>query len=399
MDKHTLDDLEVRGRRVLVRVDFNVPLEHTPTGSFAVADGTRIQAALPTIQALSRQGAKVILISHLGRPKGEPQPEFSLAPVATYLGNILEAPVTFVPHMVGRAAQQAVDNLSEGDVLMLENTRFHPGETRNDPVLADQWASLCDLFVNDAFGTAHRAHASNVGVASRVSCAAAGYLLQKELDVLHHLTDTPERPVVALIGGAKVSDKLGVLLNLLTRVDSLLVGGAMSYTFLKAMGKETGTSLVDDDRLEDARHILSVASGRLHLPLDHATSTRFAEAAQYQVHGETVPPDRMGLDIGPRTVAAYRQMILGARAVLWNGPMGVCEEPAFAQGTQAMATALAEATQRGATTVVGGGDSVAAIHKTSLAGQISHICTGGGAMLDFLEGKVLPGVAALTDRS
>ena len=399
MRKLTLDDLDMRGKRVLVRVDFNVPMLKDAAGGFAVADGTRINAALPTIEAILHAGGKPILMSHLGRPKGTPKPEFSLAPVATYLGETLGTPVDFARATVGKEVQNAISIMPEAGVLLLENTRFHRGETNNDSAFAASLAALGDLFVNDAFGTAHRAHASNVGVASRVPVAAAGYLLQRELEQLGRITKSPVRPVVALVGGAKVSDKIGVLTSLAAGVDTVLVGGAMSYTFLKALGQEMGNSLVEDDRLEDALSIYKAAGGKLRLPADHVTSTGFGDVAHRRVISGPIPQGRIGLDIGPRTVEAYRRVIHGARTVIWNGPMGVFEVPAFAEGTNAMALALVEATGRGASTVVGGGDSVAAIMQAGLANGVTHVCTGGGAMLDFLEGKTLPGVASLTDKS
>ena len=389
-----VDDLDVRGKRVLVRVDFNLPLTADRSG---VADGTRVHAALPTINKLRQSGARVILMSHLGRPKGVANPDFSLSPVAAYLGEALRSEVEFVPATVGAEAENAVSNLPHGGVLLLENTRFYPGETKNDPTLASAIAALGDIFVNDAFGTAHRAHASNVGVASCLPLSAAGYLLQRELTQLGSVTEAAAPPVVALVGGAKVSDKIGVLTNLSSKVDRILVGGAMSYTFLRALGHETGLSLVEEDRLSDALDILHLTGQKLQLPVDHVTSTAFGNVTKIQT-SEFVDSDRMGLDIGPNTITTYRQEILQARTVVWNGPMGVFEIPEFAAGTNAMAQALAEATAKGANTVIGGGDSVAAIVQAGLQDSVSHVCTGGGAMLTFLEGKTLPGVAALTDR-
>jgi len=395
MPKLGVNDLDVRGKRVLVRVDFNVPLK---SGGTAVADGTRIRAALPTIHILQQAGAKIILMSHLGRPKGAPNPALSLAPVAEYMGKELDVPAQFVPATVGQLAKEAVARLNAGDVLLLENTRFHAGETKNDPALAASLAALGDVFVNDAFGTAHRAHASNVGVACLLPLAAAGKLLQRELEQLARVTDAADGPVVALVGGAKVSDKIGVLTNLSTKVDKILVGGAMSYTFLRALGHETGRSLVEEDRLADALRIYESARGKLLLPTDHVTSTAIGDVSDVQT-SDVVLPGRMGLDVGPKTIAAYRQEILTARTVVWNGPMGVFEVAAFAEGTHAMAHALAEATLQGASTVIGGGDSVAALSQADLKEAVTHVCTGGGAMLTFLEGKTLPGVAALTDQA
>ena len=398
MDKLELDDLDVRGRRVVVRVDFNVPLRKDGQGVLQVADGTRVQAALPTIKAIIRRRGKAVLLSHLGRPKGRSVRELSLAPVAAYLRSLLEAPVRFVRSTAGPKAWQAVRAMAEGSVALLENTRFHAGETSNDPAFAASLAALGDLFVNDAFGTAHRAHASNVGIVPMMQAAAAGYLLKRELQQLARITQSPARPVVALVGGAKVSSKIGVLTNLVPSVDAVLVGGAMSYTFLKALGQPIGRSMVEKDRLVDAARILERAGGRLRLPGDHVTSTAFCDAEHRAIHVGTVPRDRMGLDIGPQTIEAYRAVILKARTVVWNGPMGVFEHPAFAEGTRAMAQALVDATRRGAATVIGGGDSIAAIKQAGLADGITHVCTGGGAMLDFLEGRTLPAVAALTDK-
>ncbi len=399
MQKLRLDELSLDGKRVLVRVDFNVPLRQHADGTRSVADGTRVRAALPTIRAIQRAGGKAILLSHLGRPKGAVRADLSLAPVANYLQAQLGASVCFVRATVGPSAVRAVDALAAGGVLLLENTRFHRGETANHADFAASLAALGDMFVNDAFGTAHRAHASNVGVASRVPQAAAGYLLDHELSQLRRITESPLRPVAALVGGAKVSDKIGVLTNLAGIVDTILVGGAMSYTFLKALGRATGRSLVEHDRLENALGIYRAARGKLRLPVDHITSTGISDIQGRALYTGDIPDGQAGLDIGPDTITAYRKAILEARTVIWNGPMGVFEVDAFAHGTNAMARTLADATRRGATTVVGGGDSVAAITQAGLADQVTHVCTGGGAMLDFLEGKTLPGVAALTDRT
>ncbi len=399
MRKLALDDLKVRGTRVLVRVDFNVPLQRDAAGRHSVSDGTRVLAALPTVNAIRRAGGKVILMSHLGRPQGVPKPGLSLSPIAAYLADSLKAPVAFVRATVGREAQEAVDALPDGGVLLLENTRFHPGEPKNDPGFASSLAALGDVFVNDAFGTAHRAHASNVGVASHLPQAAAGYLLQRELKYLGQVVRRPGRPFIALVGGAKVSDKIGVLSSLVTKADTVLVGGAMSYTFLKALGHKTGNSLVEDHWLQEAEQMYRGAGGRLRLPLDHVISAAADGSGGCGLSDGDIPPGQMGLDIGPRTMETYRQIILDARTVVWNGPVGVFEIPAFAGGTCAVAQAMAEATRLGATTVVGGGDSVAAVTEAGLVDKVTHVCTGGGAMLDFLEGKTLPGVAALSDKS
>ena len=387
--KH-LADLALRGRRVLVRVDFNVPMDGA-----AITDDTRIRAALPTVRAITEAGGKAVLMSHLGRPKGGPDPKYSLRPVADHLAGLLGAPVAFSEATTGDAAKAAVDALPEGGVLVLENTRFLPGEEANDEGVSKALAALADVYVNDAFGSAHRAHASTEGVTRFVGEVAVGHLMQKEVDYLSRLLESPERPFVALLGGAKVSDKIAVIENLLTRCDTLLIGGAMAYTLLQAKGVATGTSRVEADKLDLARDLVARAGDRIVLPEDHVVADRFAaDAAAKTVEG-AIPDGWMGLDIGPKTVAHYRDVILGAKTVVWNGPMGVFEMDAFAAGTRAMAEALAEATDRGALTVVGGGDSVAAVTESGLDGRLRHVSTGGGAMLEFLEGQTLPGVAAL----
>lgn len=396
--KLTIDDLDVKGKRVLVRVDFNVPLKEDEQGNLVVADDTRIREALPSIRALMQAGAKVILMSHLGRPKGQPDPKYSLAPVARRLEELLGVRVRFVSNIVGEAVRQAINSMPEGGVILLENTRFHPGETKNDPELARQLAELADVYVNDAFGSAHRAHASTEGVAHYVKQAAMGYLMKREVEYLSRLLENPEHPFVAILGGAKVSDKIGVIKNLLPRVDRLLIGGAMSYTFLKALGHNVGASRVEEDRLEEARQLYEAAQGKILLPVDHVVAPEFSNEAPSQVVEGDIPDGLMGLDIGPKTIERYREEILQARTVVWNGPMGVFEMPNFAKGTFAIAEALAEATDRGALTVVGGGDSVAAITQAGYADRVSHVSTGGGAMLEFLEGKKLPGLVALTDK-
>ena len=395
--KLSLDGLDLRGKRVLVRVDFNVPLLTGDSNGREVADGTRVEAALPTIEAITRAGGKAILLSHLGRPKGQIVPELSLEPVADYLREQVSSPVSFVPATIGEQAQRAIERMTAGSVLLLENTRFHAGETSNDADFATPLASLGDVFVNDAFGTAHRAHASNVGLARLLPKAAAGYLLQRELEVLGKVMHSPTRPLVVVVGGAKVSDKIGLLDSLASRVDQLLVGGAMAYTFLSAQGKKVGDSLVEPDRHEDALRIAEAAGARLLLPDDHVTSVAIDNVQEAQVEKDAIAPGRMGLDIGPATSEQYAEYAMRAGTVVWNGPMGVFEVPGFAKGTFAMAHALAEATRQGTTTVVGGGDSVAALAQAGYTADVSHVCTGGGAMLDFLEGKTLPGVAALTD--
>ena len=401
MDKLTLDDLSLAGRRVLVRVDFNVPLGIDPAGpaqqTYVVTDDTRIRAALPTIRAIAGAGAKAILISHLGRPRGKPDPKFSLAPVADRLSSLLDQRVRFVSDTLGPAVQKVIRSMPGGSVLLLENTRFFGGETQNEPAFAQRLAALGDVFVNDAFGTAHRAHASNVGVASYVEQAAAGYLLARELEYLVQVLEEPEHPFVALLGGAKVSDKIGVIRKLAGIVDTILVGGAMSYTFLKALGRPVGLSLVEDAWLEEARSIFEC--GKIRLPVDHVTSDAMGAVARVGRVSPEVEADRMGVDIGPDTCSLFRSEVLKARTIVWNGPMGIFENPDFAGGTRAMAEAMGYATRHNATTVVGGGDSVAAIVQAGYADRVTHVSTGGGAMLAYLEGKTLPGLAALTDRS
>ncbi|MEX0748356.1 MAG: phosphoglycerate kinase [Rhodothermales bacterium] len=398
MSKRTLDDVDVAGKRVLVRVDFNVPLKEGKNGELIVGDDTRIRAAVPTIRAIVDRGGKAVLMSHLGRPKGQPDPKYSLEPVARHLQETIGLRIRFVSNTVGPAVEEAVRELPEGGIILLENTRFNPGETKNDDSLAEQLASLADIYVNDAFGSAHRAHASTEGVARKVKVAVMGYLLQREVEYLSKLLEGPEHPYVAVLGGAKVSDKIGVIESLLERVDALLIGGAMSYTFLKALGRDVGSSKVEDDRLEEARSIYDRAESRIVLPEDHITAAAFDNEAERLIVQHDIPEWLMGLDIGPETAARYRDTIVKARTVVWNGPMGVFEMPNFAQGTLAVAQALADATEKGALTVVGGGDSVAAITEAGFENRISHVSTGGGAMLEFLEGKTLPGVTALSER-
>lgn len=397
MNKLTVDDLDVSGKRVLVRVDFNVPLKDKGDGLLTVGDDSRIRAALPTIRAIAEQGGKVILLSHLGRPKGEPKPEYSLAPVAGRLQELFGDRVRFVSNTVGPAVEEAVRELPDGGVILLENTRFNPGETKNDGAFAAQLARLADLYVNDAFGSAHRAHASTEGITHKVPQAAMGYLLQKEIEYLTRLLDEPEHPYVAVLGGAKVSDKIGVIENMLEHVDALLIGGAMSYTFLKALGRDVGSSKVEDDKLDIALDLYERAESKIMLPTDHVIASAFDNDAERQVVDRDIPDGWMGLDIGPNTIAAYSDTITKGQTVVWNGPMGVFEMPNFAKGTISIAEAMAGATQKGALTVVGGGDSVAAIVQAGYSDQVSHVSTGGGAMLEFLEGKTLPGIAALSD--
>ncbi len=398
MSARTIDNVSLKGRRVLVRVDFNVPLETAEDGTRTVGDDTRIRAALPTIRKILSEGGVAVLLSHLGRPKGERKPEFSLAPVAMHLGQILDAPVRFIDQTVGPEVEAAISEAGPGTVIVLENTRFFAGETKNDPELSQKLARLADVYVNDAFGSAHRAHSSTEGVTAYVDTCAMGYLLAREVEYLSQVMESPSSPFVAVLGGAKVSDKIPVIESLLTKVDRLLIGGAMSYTFLKMLGYEVGTSKVEDDKLDIARTIYEAAAGKIVLPVDHVAADRFDNDAQRTVVEGNIPDGMMGLDIGPATVAQYRAILEGAATIVWNGPMGVFEMPNFAFGTKSVAEALSVATSRGALTVVGGGDSVAAVTQLGMEDAVSHVSTGGGAMLEFLEGKKLPGVLALENK-
>jgi len=391
MNKKTVRDVDVRGKKVLVRVDFNVPLAEGE-----VADDTRIRAALPTIHYLLDRGATVILCSHLGRPKGQVVEALKMDPVARRLSELLGRPVTKLDDCVGPEVQAAIQAGQTGDVFLLENTRFHPEEKANDPDFAAQLASLADLYVDDAFGSAHRAHASTEGVAHYLP-AVAGLLMEKELEFLGQALASPRHPFVAILGGAKISDKIGVIENLLDRVDALLVGGGMANTFLKAEGYDVAESLVEDDSLDTARALIERAGSKLVLPVDVVVADRFAADAFSQVvSAMNVPPGWRILDIGPRTLELFHERLAGARTVVWNGPMGVFEFPKFAHGTEAVGRMLAALPD--ATTIIGGGDSAAAIQRAGLADKMSHISTGGGASLEFLEGKTLPGVAALLDK-
>lgn len=398
MGKLTLKDLDLQGKCALVRVDFNVPLQLSEkTNCYEVVDDTRIRAALPTIRTITEAGGKAVLLSHLGRPKGQPDPQYSLAPVADHLSGLLGTNLRFSSETIGSVVQKTVRTMPGGSVILLENTRYFPEETRNDPDFAAELAKLGDIFVNDAFGTAHRAHASNVGVASHFSLAAAGHLLENELVQLGNALQSPTPPAVALLGGAKVSDKIGVITNLLEIVDHILIGGAMAYTFLKAKGIPIGNSLVEEDRLGDAQAMLDKAQGKILLPGDHIVSTDLnAPNASKTVYG-SIENGFMGLDIGPETVEMYTRKIMDANTCIWNGPMGVFEIPEFVSGTGAMAQAMASTTRKGAVTIIGGGDSVAAVKQSNLHTEVTHVSTGGGAMLQFLEGKSLPGLDALTD--
>jgi phosphoglycerate kinase len=395
MDRMTVRQVELEGKRALTRVDFNVPLK-----AGRVADDTRIEASLPTIRFLAGAGARVILMSHLGRPKGRPDPAQSLRPVADRLGELLDRPVGFVTDCVGPEAEAASRALPPGGVLVLENLRFHAEEEKNDEAFARALAALGDLFVNDAFGSAHRAHASTEGVTRFLSPSVAGLLMEKELDYLGQALESPARPFVAVLGGSKISGKIDVIRNLLPRVDRLLVGGAMAFTFFRAQGREVGKSLVEADRVEMAGELLrGPAAGKLVLPTDVLAAVALDGSDPGRIVSvDAIPPDLAGVDIGPATLAEFAGILRGARTVIWNGPMGIFEVPAFAHGTLSVARVLAEVTKTGAVTVVGGGDSAAAIHQAGLESAVSHVSTGGGASLEFLEGKVLPGVAALTPR-
>ncbi len=397
MPKLTLDDVTVRGKRVLIRVDFNVPLDTSEDGSPAVADDTRIRAALPTIRHVLDNGGKVILISHLGRPGGQPNPDLSLACVADHLGTLLDERVRFSSNTVGETVEEVVDGMNEGSVILLENTRFDSGEKANDEDFSQALAALADIYVNDAFGAAHRAHASTAGVAEFVDRAVMGRLMESEIEALTQVRDHPNHPMVAILGGAKVSDKLGAIRALNDSADHLLIGGAMSYTFLKALGREIGGSRVEEDRLDSAESLYEEADGRILLPSDHVVADDLDEDAEAAVVGNDIPEEMMGLDIGPDTVETYCDAISEAATIVWNGPMGVFEIDAFAEGTMSVAEAVAHATDDGAFSVVGGGDSVSALGRSGCADRISHVSTGGGAMLTFLEGAPLPGIEALSD--
>ena len=398
MNKLTVEDLELGGKRILMRVDFNVPLENG-----TVANDKRIKAALPTIEYIVDNGGKLILMSHLGRPKGQRVAEMSLKPCAAVLGNLLDREVGFVDDCFGAAVEKAVAKLENGQILLLENLRYHKEETDNDAGFAEKLAKLGDLYVNDAFGTAHRAHASTEGVTHFFDQRAAGYLLMKELDYLGNVIENPTRPFVAILGGAKISGKIDVIANLLPKVDKVIIGGGMAYTFFKAQGLEIGKSLLEADKVEFARDILSQGGDKIVLPVDCQVTDFFDFGARKigelkQVGTDAIPADGEGLDIGDQSIAKFRSILSDARTVLWNGPMGVFEIPQTAKGTYAIAELLADVTAGGATTVIGGGDSASAVAKAGVADKVSHVSTGGGASLEFMEGKILPGVAALTDK-
>jgi phosphoglycerate kinase len=395
MKKRTIKDLpdsEIRGRRALVRCDFNVPLDDAG----AVADDTRIRASLPTIDYLVARGARVVLLSHLGRPKGKPDAAYSLSAVAQRLGELMGKPVRFVEDVAGEAAERASRELSDGEVLLLENTRFLAGEEKNDPEVARSLARLGDFYVNDAFGAAHRAHASTEGVARLLQPAVAGLLMERELEYLGNALSEPERPFVAILGGAKISGKIDVIESLLPQVDGMLIGGAMACTFYKAMGLETGKSLVEPDRVTMARELMEAAGYRLTLPHDALVAPSLdEERAAHAVARKDIPANEAMYDIGPRTAESYSRAIAAARTIIWNGPMGVFEKAGVRGGNRSRLRAMADATDRGATTIVGGGDSAAAVAQAGLESRMSHVSTGGGASLEFLEGKPLPGVVAL----
>ncbi|MBT2732175.1 phosphoglycerate kinase [Carnobacterium sp. ISL-102] len=395
MVKKVVTDLDLKGKKVLVRADFNVPMKDG-----VITNDNRIQAALPTIQYVIEQGGKVILFSHLGKVKTEEDKAGkSLRPIAERLGELLKKDVTFVPETRGEKLENAIDQLNAGDVLVFENTRFEDvdgkKESKNDPELGKYWASLGDVFVNDAFGTAHRAHASNVGVASNLE-TAAGFLMDKEIKFIGGAVDEPKRPFVAILGGAKVSDKIGVIENLLSKADKVLIGGGMTYTFYAAKGIEIGKSLVEEDKIELAKSLIEKGGDKLILPIDSITSPEFSNDTPTEIHEGAVPADQMGLDIGPKTTALFTKELQGAKTVVWNGPMGVFEMSNFAEGTIGVCEAIANLTE--ATTIIGGGDSAAAAMQLGFAEQFTHISTGGGASLEYLEGKELPGVSSISNK-
>lgn len=392
-NKLTVEDIDVKGKRTLVRCDFNVPLDADGN----ITDENRIIGAIPTIKYLMEHGAKVILCSHMGKPKGEPVPSLSLAPVAKSLSEKLGKEVVFAAddNVVGDNAKAAVAAMKDGDVVLLQNTRYRKEETKNEKAFSEELASLADLFVNDAFGTAHRAHCSNVGVAEILKPAVAGYLIQKEIEFLGNAVNDPVRPLVAVLGGSKVSSKISVIENLLDKVDKLIIGGGMAYTFEAAMGKKTGNSLLEEDYIDFAKKMLEKGKDKIVLPVDTVVAKEFKNDAESKIVEGDIEDGWMGLDIGPKSVELFTEVLKTAKTVVWNGPMGVFEMPNFAKGTNAIAQVLADID---ATTIIGGGDSVAAVNQAGLGSKMSHISTGGGASMEFLEGKELPGIAALTDR-
>lgn len=397
MNKLSIDKVDLKGKRVLVRVDFNVPLDENQN----ITDDIRIKSALPTIEKIITDGGKVILMSHLGRPKGEVKPEFSLKPAADRLSELIGKEIKFASDCIGDEVEKLADSLKEGEVLLLENLRFHKEETDNDPEFAKELAKLGEVYVNDAFGSAHRAHASTEGVTKYFDICAAGYLMQKELDYLDGAIANPKRPFTAILGGAKISGKIDVIDSLMDKVDTLIIGGGMAYTFIKAMGYEIGSSLLEEEKLDLATEMLKSFESetvKVLLPVDVIIASEFSNDSPAEaVDIDMIPADKMGLDIGPKTRAIFAEEIINSKTVVWNGPMGVFEFDNFAHGTDAVANALVKATENGAITIIGGGDSAAAIKKAGLEDKVSHVSTGGGASLEFLEGKTLPGVAALTD--
>ncbi|MCH7722356.1 MAG: phosphoglycerate kinase [Bacteroidetes bacterium] len=397
MKKLTIDNVNLKDKKVLLRVDFNIPLDENQN----ITDDTRIKASLPTINKIINDGGKAILMSHLGRPKGEKDLKFSLKPAAERLGVLLDKEVLFVDDCTGESVKKIVGVMKQGDVLLLENVRFHKGETKNEEEFAKELASLGDVYINDAFGSAHRAHASTEGVTKFIDTCAAGYLMEKELDYLGSALVNPERPYCAILGGAKISGKIDVINNLLDKVDTLIVGGGMAFTFLKAQGKEIGKSLLEEEKLNLAKDILQKvenSDSNFLLPVDVIVAEEFKNDSVFEtVSVDNIPVGKMGLDIGPETIKLFDKELLISKTIVWNGPMGVFEMENFAKGTFSIAKTLAQATENGAVTVIGGGDSAAAISKAGLVSKVSHVSTGGGASLEFLEGKTLPGVAALDD--
>ncbi|MFJ6209767.1 phosphoglycerate kinase [Lysinibacillus sp. NPDC092081] len=393
LNKKTMKDIDVKGKGVFVRVDFNVPM-----ADGAITDETRIRAAIPTIEYLVEQGAKVILASHLGRPKGEVKEDMRLTAVGIRLAELMGKPVTKLDESIGQEVEEAVANMQNGDIILLENVRFHAGEEKNDPALAEQFAKLADVYVNDAFGAAHRAHASTEGIAKYIP-AVSGFLMQKELDVLGKALSNPERPFTAIIGGAKVKDKIGVIESLLEKVDHLIIGGGLSFTFIKAQGHDVGKSLLEEDKIDLAKSFIEKAKAKgvqLHMPIDAVVANEFSKDAETNiVDVDAIPADWMGLDIGPKTATNYAEVIKNSKLIIWNGPMGVFEMDKFANGTKTVADAMATTTGY---TVIGGGDSAAAVEKFEVADKMDHISTGGGASLELMEGKELPGIVALNDK-
>jgi phosphoglycerate kinase len=401
MNKLTIDDLVKTGglksKKVLVRVDFNVPMSKEEEGK--ITDDKRIVESLPTIKKIISEGGRCILMSHLGRPKGEVNMKYSLKPAAKHLGSLINKEVKFAGDCIGDDTKKMADAMKDGDVMLLENLRFHKEEEKNEPEFAKQLASLGDVYINDAFGSAHRAHASTEGVTHYIDKCAAGYLMEKELKYLSQAISNPAKPYIAILGGSKISGKIDVIHNLLPKADKILIGGGMIFTFYKAMGYEIGKSLLEEDKIELAKSLLDEAGGKIILPLDVVVADKFENDSPFNiVNADKIPADKIGMDIGPETIIKFRNEILAAKTVVWNGPMGVFEMDNFAKGTFEIAKALADATKSGAVTVIGGGDSAAAIAKAGLEKEVSHVSTGGGASLEFLEGKVLPGVEALSPR-